>query len=208
VAARIISSSKPRLGITLQADGTPLDNGSGLANAYYRGGFSSLVDITNDSRTITLHPPVRVNYGSSDEQDLRKIGRFDFVTIPASEELIAKHELTAERMFQAHNDHGSSTLGPDDVKPGDKFRISLNIRQGFTWWHFGSLDDDLKDKKFIGLWEEPEEDGRYKDFDDIDGQKPDAEDLERHGWVFSEKLDDLKMTAEDGKESVVIEFVE
>lgn len=118
-----------------------------------------------------------------------------------------KQELTAERMFKAHNDHGSSTLGPNDVEPGDKFAIQMpNVDA--RWWHFGSLDGELKEKKCVGSFEEPNEDGKYEYFDDIDGQKPDRHTLERHGWIFTEKPENLRMTTKDGEDSVVLEFVE
>lgn len=184
----------------------PLDHGSGLANAFFRGGFSSLVDVADETRLIKLKPPVRVNYGSTNERDQRKIGFIHFVTVPASRELVIKHGLTAERLFKAHNDHGSSTLGPDDVKPGDRFTIRMQ-HVLTRWWHFGSLDGELKDKKFVGSFEEPNEHGKYEYFDDIDGQKPNRDTLKRHGWVFTEKPENLKMTTKDGQDGVVIEFV-
>lgn len=208
MTARIISLSEPQSAITLQTDGTPLDHGSGLANAFFRGGFSSLTDINDETCFITLKPPVRVNYGSSRERDERKVGYMHFVTLFASEELVVKHAITAKRMFKAHNEHSSSYLGPDDVKPGDRYKVCLQNLEYVKWWHFGSLDGELKDKKFIGSFEEPNSEGKYEYFDDIEGKKPDAEALIEHGWVFSEKLDNLKMTAKDGEESVIIEFVE
>lgn len=207
VTARIVSSGIPQSAITLQADRTPLDHGSGFANALFRGGLNYWVNVTDKSRVISLKPSVRVNYGRSSENDQRKIGFLQFVTVPVSEAFVVSHEITAERMFRAHNHHASSSLGPKDVKPGDRFRLRMTNLDSVGWWHPGSLDGELKDKKFVGSFEEPNGDGKYEHFDDIEGQKPDAETLKRHGWIFSEGLDQLKVTAEEGKESVVIQFV-
>ena len=140
---------------------------------------------------------MRVNWGSAHDQDLRKVGFLQFITVPASGEVAVKLPITAERMFAAHNDHGFTGLGPKDVKRGDKFRIRIEHTRESQWWHFGSLDGDLKDKKFLSLFDQ--EDGRIPDF------KTPEEEQE---WVFTYKLEDLKMTAEEGNDSVVIEFVE
>jgi hypothetical protein len=140
---------------------------------------------------------VRVNWGSAHDQDMRKVGFLQFITVPASEEVAVKLPITAERMFSAHNDHGFTGLGPKDVKPGDKFRIRIEHTRESQWWHFGSLDGDLKDKKFLSLFDQ--EDGRIPDF------KTPEEEQE---WVFTYKWENLKMTAEEGNDSVVIEFVE
>lgn len=150
VKARIVSSSKPESAVTLQKDYTPLDHGTGLANAFYRGGFSRFVNIKDETRSISLRSPVRVNYGSQRQNDLRKIGFMGFATVPAAEGLAVKHRITAEKMWNVNNYYGSYSLGRKDIKPGDKFRIRIHHNRDVRWWHFGSLDGDLKDKKFIG----------------------------------------------------------
>ena len=73
-----------------------------------------------------------------------------------------------------------------------------------TWWTFGGLeDDDLKDKKFgarRGLTGE--------DRNRAPGEnRPDIEQMEKEGWVFSQKLDNLKMTEDDTGQEVIVEFV-
>jgi hypothetical protein len=201
VKARIVSSSKPELAITLQTDSTPLDHGTGLANAFFRGGFSDFVDIADMTRSISLRKHVRVNYGSPRENDLRKIGFMGFETVPASEELAVKQPIKAEKMWDVYNYYGAYSLGPNDVKPGDKFQIRIKHDRDVQWWHFGSLDGDLKDKKFVGAWVEPQDVRKYLEHND-------EERVDENEWVCTEKRENLKMTAEEENDSVVIEFVE
>jgi hypothetical protein len=201
VKARIVSSSKPELAVTLQTDYTPLDHGTGLANAFFRGGFSEFVDITDEIRSISLRKHVRVNYGSPRENDIRKIGFMGFETVPGTEELAVKHRITAEKMWDVYNYYGAYSLGPKDVKPGDKFRIHIKHDRDVQWWHFGSLDGDLKDKKFVGSWVELQHVRKYLEHND-------QEEVDENEWICTEKRENLKMTAEEGNDGVVIEFVE
>ena len=75
------------------------------------------------------------------------------------------------------------------------------------WWTFGALDGDggLKGKRFA-KWERPDEDGNIGNL--MPGKpKPDVEQMEKDGWVFSQRFDDLEFT-EEAEPSVVVEFTE
>lgn len=63
----------------------------------------------------------------------------------------------------------------------------------------------MKDKKFA-KWVRPGVDGEISNL--MSGEeRPEVEEMEREGWVFSEKFDDLKITDETG-DDVMIQFVE
>ena len=75
------------------------------------------------------------------------------------------------------------------------------------WWTSGDLDDAAGlGKKRFAKWERPDEDGTISNL--MPGeQRPDVEQMEREGWVFSEMSDDLEAT-DDSEEGVVVEFIE
>jgi len=206
VTARIIESVDSSSPITLQVDGNPLDGGhDSFHDAPFRGALSTLEDITDKSRRIILNPPVRVNYGSNHDKDLRKVTFMHFATIPAKGQgvLMVKYNLTLERLFKFQDYPG--TLKREDVKPGDKFQLRMSNVNMIGWWAFGDLQGDLKEKKFVGDWETPNADGKFDTL--VEGEKSNVEMMKQDGWVFSEKRQDLNMTT-DTDEGVVIEFVE
>ena len=231
MTATIVQSSQPSSAVTVQVDGTPLDGGhDSFHDALFRGAFSPLEDIDDHSRRIVLDPPVRVNYGSHHDLDQRKVNFMHFATIPPPSppghddqhqqgqqerhQLQVRFDLTVQRLFQFQEYPG--TLQRHDVRPGNKFRLRISrLDRPVPWWTFGDLQGDLKEKKFVGAWTSPNEDGRYDDFEGVvdDGQKPDRDDLIRHGWVFSEPVEDLRLFTDhqkedDGDDGVIIEFVE
>lgn len=165
-----------------------------------------LSDVTDESRRIMLSAPVRVNYGSTRDNDLRKISFMHFSTIPAEGqgELTVKYDLTPERLFQY--EQYPSAVEREHVKPGQKFRLRMWNLNKVAWCTFGDLDGDLRDKKFVWNWEPPNTEDWFDDFL-VDGRKPDVETLNRDGWVFSQAPEDLKVTA-DTDEGVVLEFIE
>ena len=129
-----------------------------------------------------------------------------FETVPPIGEgtLVIKHDLSLDRLF-AH----SRNLKAADVQPGERYSIGINTKRMFIcwWWTLGDVErGDLKEKKFA-KWVLPDEDGDIINL--MPGEeRPDIEQMEKDGWVFSQRLDNLEMTeAEEGNE-VVIEFVE
>ena len=112
------------------------------------------------------------------------------------------HEVTLERLFR------NSNLSIDKVKPGEKYKLEMNRKRFCSvegWWAWGALDGSLKEKKFA-RWELPDENGEIGNL--MPGEKmPAVQDMEREGWVFSERFDALRIGLGDSEE-VVVEFVE
>lgn len=126
-----------------------------------------------------------------------------FKTIPAKGQgtLIVKHDLPLERMFQQEH-----TLNPADIKPGEKFRVTMtSLRLGWvTWWAFGDIEGDLKDKKFA-KWQLPDEKEGMTDV--MPGEyEPDIDRMQAEGWIFSERHD--KLTISGNTDDAVFEFVD
>ena len=127
--------------------------------------------------------------------------RFETVPPIGQGALLIKHDLSLDRLFQ-----NSRHLKVADVQPGEKFRIKMNPKRLFWagWWTFGGLDDGELEEKRFAKWEHPDEDGSIGNL--MPGeQRPDVEQMEKDGWVFSQRFDDLKVT-EDAEHSVIIEF--
>ena len=67
-------------------------------------------------------------------------------------------------------------------------------------------DGDLKEKKFAE-WVLPDENGEIMNL--MSGEeRPDVEQMEKDGWVFSQAFDNLEMSEDDEEREVVIEFLE
>ena len=114
------------------------------------------------------------------------------------------HDITLERLFR-----NSRNLKAADIQPGEKFRVSMNLKRAFrcAWWTFGDMaHGDLKDKKF-GEWILPDKDGKTMNLMSGD-TPPDIEQMEKEGWVFSQRLDNLEMTEDDAQCEAIVEFVE
>lgn len=74
------------------------------------------------------------------------------------------------------------------------------------WWTFGSLEQELKEKKFAE-WERPREDGEISNL--LTGDPyPDVEGMEKEGFVFSEWAEALEVTEDTTQGDTIIEFVE
>ena len=129
-----------------------------------------------------------------------------FETVPPIGEgtLVIKHDLSLDRLF-AH----SRNLKAADVQPGERYSIGINTKRMFIcwWWTFGDVEHgDLKEKKFA-KWVLPDEDGDIINL--MPGEeRPDIEQMEKDGWVFSQGLDNLEMTETEEGNKVVVEFVE
>ncbi len=126
-----------------------------------------------------------------------------FETIPAKGQgvLTVKHDLPLERMFMYER-----TLKAADIKPGEKFRVSMTSSrlEWVSWWVFGDLEGGLKGKMFA-KWELPDEEGQMTDV--MPGEEePDIDRMQGEGWVFSERRDNL--TVDGNFDGTVFEFVE
>lgn len=195
--------------ITFCTDGSVLDNGHHAHHdGVFRGAFLPLTSTSDPTRKIPLHFAGFPNYGSFEppanmlERDYL---RFETVPGKGEGELAVKHEISLERLFRYSNSH---QLRKENVKVGEKFAIRMNpkrLRSIEGWWTWGSLDGNLKGKKFA-RWERPDSRGGIRNL--MRGEKmPDIEEMERDGWVFSEPSDELKIQA-GGDEGVIVEFVE
>ena len=171
----------------------------------FKGALRALQSTADPKRRIIVAFCGHPNYGTeADIPNLRERPWMRFETVPPPEQgaLIIKHDISLDRLFRF-----SHYLKAADVQPGENFRIYMNPRRALQcpWWAFGDMDGDLKDKKFA-KWTLPDENGDISNF--FPGEeRPDFVQMEKDGWVFSQKLDDLEFTEDDAGHEVVIEFV-
>lgn len=187
-----ISSDKESSPITRCTNRSVLDNGGhGQHDGLFVGAFG-IESISDPDRHIQLRFAGSVNYGSQRvPPNLREWPFLHFKIIPAKGQgvLIVKHDLSLERMFRYER-----TLKSTDIKSGEKFRVTMGSLplEWVTWWAFGDLEGDLKEKKFA-RWQVPDEEGRMDDV--MPGEEePDIDRMRAEGWVFSERLDNLKVS--------------
>lgn len=236
LTARIASATPPARPITFLSNGSVLDNGNHSRHgSLFHGSFPLLRSVDNPARKIVLASGMKVNYGrypDGTSENLREQAWNRFETIwprgegthdgrgateseneaSGDEEgvngLTINQSLSLDRIFQYSGPtKGYGGLTQADVRPGEKFSVCMNkkmLRGNGGWWAFGSMDEggELYGKKFImlekGVGGENEQDDRAAE----------RERRERDGWVYSEMMDDLKITAEEGRDEVVVEFVE
>lgn len=197
------SASQP---ITLCTAGSVLDNGHHARHdGVFRGAFLPLTSTSDPNRKIQLHFSGFPNYGSQPNASANLLERdyLRFETVPSKGEgeLAVTHAISLERLFRYSN------LKMEDVKPGEKFAMSMNPKRlGSTegWWTWGALEGELSGKKFA-KWELPDRNGEIGNL--MPGEEsPDVAEMKREGWVFSEAFDELKTEkSEDGE--LVVEFV-
>ena len=103
----------------------------------------------------------------------------------------------------------SRNLKAADVQLGEKYSIGINTKRMFIfcWWTFGDVEQgDLKEKKFA-RWVLPDEHGDIINL--MPGEeRPDIQQMEKDGWVFSQRLEDLVMIEDNAEHEAVVEFVE
>lgn len=211
VTARITSSTRPTSPITICSNGTIFDNGQHEGHdGLLKGAILPLQSLTDPDRRIPLAVHRAGSYANEPDPsaNIREIPWLRFGTIPAigQGELVIKHELTPERIFQ-------NWRRPIDcvVQPGEKYRLKMNPKRLLMdWWQFGSLDEGgkggLKEKKFL-RWERP---GGALEIRNYMPSKrsPDVEKLKGEVWVFSKRSYHFKATDESGGEGIVVEFIE
>ena len=193
--------------ITLCTAGSVLDNGHHARHdGVFRGAFLPLTSTSDPTRKIQLHFSGFPDYGSQPEASANLLERdyLRFETVPSKGqgELAVTHEISLERLFRY------SDLRNEAVRVGERFTVRMNPKRlGSTegWWTWGSLEGELKGKKFA-RWERPDREGEIGNL--MPGEKtPDGEGMEREGWVFSEPFHELILEAGDD-EGVIVEFVE
>ena len=206
VNLRCTSSTQPSRAITIftpetifNANHDPDDgNMDNLARGMLGGGL-----------TCTSNPKKRISFGyfkihrvsqeNANAADLRDRPGANFLTVPAldsGKEVTVKYSLTGERIFVF-----ADGMSADDLALGEKYSIGLNDGYvGATWWCWGDLDEELRDKKMhafakdtIGLWH---------------GDEPNVSALEDEGWVVGEKRAQLEFITNEGDGSCDVEIVE
>lgn len=139
-------------------------------------------------------------------RDMRERDWLNWLTIPPASatgdsDTVAvvqvSHPLPLSRIFQREHN-----LTPDDVIPGERYRIAMSDGYvGTTWWCWGDLNGDLRGKKFSAWqkgWEER----------NVGVEKPGKEEMEGEGgdWVVGEDLAELWV--EGKSDEAVFQFVE
>lgn len=180
-------SSRPELPITICTWRTALEPRKDLdpnerfsLDTMALGTFSLLECATDPGKTISPGRwlPKYVHGGPS--QNLRDWPWLTWLTIPAKGKGVVQvtHELPLRRMFKYE-----SKLTPDNLKPGEMYRLHIEPGQlGAWWWFWGDLDGDLKGKKF----------GERPAASDDSPKGADAEKSEdKEGWILSEDPNQL-----------------
>ena len=176
------------------------------------------------TRIIVLASGIKVNYGGYPEgtsEDLQEQAWNRFETVwPRDGDQSTREEerrsgglkitqsLSLDRIFQYSGpSKGFGGLTQADIRPGEKFSVSINKKMlggNGGWWAFGSMDEGggLFGKKFIMLEKDVEAEKEKV------GRAAERERMEREGWVYSEMMDDLEITVAEGRDEVVVEFVQ
>jgi len=169
-----------------------------------RGGFA-LGNSDNPDRWISLGL-LRVHLAHRDypSPDLRERG-FRFASVPsavgdagstaAATTTTLTHELSWERIFRYED-----KLTKDNLVPGEKFKVWVNSGlAGCTWWCWGDLQTNLRDKR---LHEYHETWHKY-------GPPRPSDDLPKEGhWVLGEDPDLLEWENITPGRGAVFEIVE
>ncbi|KAI8957139.1 hypothetical protein F5Y11DRAFT_104600 [Daldinia sp. FL1419] len=188
---RIVESAREGRPITFCTDLSVFDViESGLIDMPARGAFGSLRDASGDTaRNISLgffHVRYFTNSTSSDlrERDKR------FVTIPGDgSPAMVVHRLGWGRIFKY-----AGSRKKEDLVPGDRFNVAISRRWlKCTWWCWGDLESDLKDKR-LHVWHP----GQFT------GPKPEDDEFKDGSWVLGE--DPRLLTWEDVTEGRNVSF--
>ena len=193
--------------ISLCTAASVLDNGHHARHdGLFLGAFLPVTSTSDPKRRIQLHFLGSPNYGSQPNAPANLLERdyLRFETVPSKGEgeLAVTHEISLERLFRY------SGMKKEAVEVGETFTVRMNpkrLKSVEGWWTWGSLEGELRGKRFI-RWERPDEEGEIGNL--MPGDKmPDVEGMEREGWVFSELFRELIVEAGEHAE-VVVGFVE
>lgn len=205
---KIVESTRPGVPITIMLARSIFDvmePGQGF-DMFARGAFTALKGVDGaEGRIIVLASGFRINERlKTDELYLRESGT-QFATIPGdSSEITITHHLTWDRIFK-YADRVSGSGGrvrtKDELVPGEKYRIGAARKRLYvTWWCFGDLNGDLRDKK-VHPWLLNSCQERDRPSDDF---------LRDGGWVLGEEENEdgpgLRIVVHD--QDAVVEIVE
>ncbi|KAF4541064.1 hypothetical protein BFW01_g3262 [Lasiodiplodia theobromae] len=198
ISLRIAETTRPGQAITISTNGTvfaPL-NPAGQVDTLSRGTVSL---------AAVVEPPVEGNLRryiqlgnfkthearrESPPADLKERPWVHLLTIPAEGSVEVAHDLPVSRIFR-HEEK----LTKEDVV-GESWRFRLNDGYvGTTWWCWGDLEGDLKEKR-LSPWHEGMLSRSYGE------PKPDVDD----GWVLG--CNPVELIFEDQTAGAEFQFVE
>ncbi|KAF2089451.1 hypothetical protein K490DRAFT_63586 [Saccharata proteae CBS 121410] len=181
ITLRIAESTHPGRPITIKTDGTIFcpSQEDGDFDTLALGTVTPLQSTSDPKKSISLGH-YKVHWARPDgpePEDLKERSRAHFLTIPAGGSVQVRHKMPVSRIFRF-----PGRLTKEDVHPGEEFRLGLiDGYVGATWWCWGELEGDLKDKKF-SAWSEGSTSAHTK--------RPTKEMMEE-GWVVGENVAEL-----------------
>ena len=220
-------SPHPTRAITLLTTYTALDNTPNFDSIFWRQ-FSSPTSTADENRVIWMHARKTLTRRRiSGDVDLRKRDDHTFITVPplGQGEAQISFELSPKRLFRLVSRSVEDSLA--QYQPGETFAIRSLGFQDISWWTWGALNDELKDKKFA-RWQLPLEPSNATDLasqlrDSVDlhdvnylssrsavddEEKPNVQEMKEDGWVFSEPDENLEVRWANMEEGAIFEFVE
>lgn len=124
--------------------------------------------------------------------NLRERPWLEFLTIPADGEVEIRHDVSISRMFKYED-----RLSREDINPGEIYRFRVNPDYlGTSWWCWGDLGKDLKDKK-LSAWQEG--------INFEKAEKPSPEQVQGEGWILG--ANPAELIFEDRSGDAKFEFV-
>lgn len=252
-----IASPFPSRGVTILTKYSCLDSSPGGDDAFFIRAMASPTNtnqVEGTARELPLWPIGRriTTIRVSGDQDLRKRPEGDgfvFLTVPpvgaGSTEVVlsdlAPARLVGRLPSLAAAEDGEEQGKEEDVRdklrrllqPGAAYRIAP-IDLGIRWWAFGSLNQELRDKKIsrwslpdnLPLVRGPDEDEtedvarRLQDLVDlhdinhlssrsaVEGEeRPVVAQMRAAGWVFGEPPTGLDLVCTEGRGEAVFEIV-
>lgn len=150
---RLEHTTQPGRPITICTQGTVCasSDGNGGLDTLALGTFSHLISNSDPQKRINLGhlKPHYAHRTDSKSSNLRERDWLNFLTIPADGEVLVRHDMPISRMLKYED-----RLGRNDLKPGESYHFHINPDYlGTTWWCWGDLESDLKDKK-LSAWQE------------------------------------------------------
>nr|OQO27597.1 hypothetical protein B0A51_05227 [Rachicladosporium sp. CCFEE 5018] len=203
VHLRCTASTRSELPITLQVHGLIFDNMDTGLDVLAQGRLSWLVatnaiDTDGKPKRLSLGM-LRLHYRhfeTDDNEDLRKWPLTSFLTVPSldsGEEVVVSFPITCKRPFE----HGD-TKTPEYFKPGEKYNLGLQEGyMGATWWSWGGLKHELKDRK-LNIY------SKGWLFKAVPKRKPTDQEIDRENWTMGEDISHLQFVCEDVRHAMVI----
>ena len=197
LSLRIEHSTQPDRAITISTKGTvfePSNPDAGIDTVALNT-FSALTSTSDPNRYIRLGnlKPHYARSSKTESLDLKERKGVRLLTIPANGEVQVRHNMPITRILEM-----DGRWSADDLKPGESFRFCINSDYlGCTWWCWGDLDGDLKDKR-LSAW---------KDGLNFSGaEKPTRQQVEEEGWVLGANRAELAF--EDRTGDVEFQFTQ